>query len=53
MADLLSLILFWVIWRELTESHTTGLKIRYTLKPVCNDHLYDKIYYCDLFSNVF
>ena len=26
-----------------------------TVKPVCNDHLYDKIYFitCDLFSNVF
>ena len=26
---------------------------QYTVKPVCNDHLYNKIITCDLFSNVF
>ena len=25
----------------------------YTVKPVCNDHLYKKLLSCDLFSNVF
>ena len=25
----------------------------YTVKPVCNDHLYNKIITCDLFINVF
>ena len=25
----------------------------FTMKPVCNDHLSNKMYYCDLFSNVF
>ena len=24
-----------------------------TVKPVCNDHLYNKLIACDLFSNVF
>ena len=25
----------------------------YTVKPVCNDHLYNKFITCDLLSNVF
>ena len=24
-----------------------------TVKPVCNDHLYDIFFTCDLFNNVF
>ena len=27
------------------QNRTDGLSLSYTVKPVCNDHLYDKIYY--------
>ena len=33
---------------------TTGIYVpTITVKPVCNDHLYNIFFTCDLFSNVF
>ena len=41
------------MWDVITHAspHFNGNLVS-TVKPICNDHLYDKIYYLLLFSNV-
>ena len=36
----------WIVYYEMAgHAIKSILRMLYTVKPVCNDHLYDKIYY--------
>ena len=42
----------WLLMGELNAVRLEYVTKTNTVKPVCNDHLYNKSITCDLFSNV-
>ena len=41
------------LWGKFTGHQWISITKGHTVKPACNDHLYNKLIACDLFSNVF